>query len=75
MFEGLGRHGLEAFTNKELSHFQSTGLLLHIALTNSTKAYIDYPANLSNILTKFQKVFDSPIDLPSQRTHDHQIPL
>lgn len=33
------------------------------------------PQDISNLLDRFHKVFDEPNGLPSQRSHDHQIPL
>ncbi|GKD76875.1 putative mitochondrial protein [Tanacetum coccineum] len=36
---------------------------------------VSVSAEVEQVLTKFDKVFEVPKDLPPQRSHDHQIPL
>ncbi|XP_073260170.1 uncharacterized protein [Populus alba] len=75
MFQGIGRAGLEALSNKDLFNLQQTGLFLHITMTEHVDSTATYSSDLAVILDKFSHVFDTPTALPPNRSHDHCILL
>ena len=75
-FQGLGRTGIEALSNKESNGLQGTGLFFQIIPSSSSSSEPkSYPSKIGQLLAKFSHVFESPTTLPPRRSHDHKIPL
>ncbi|KAL5777367.1 hypothetical protein ACOSP7_010293 [Xanthoceras sorbifolium] len=72
---GLSRQPLEALSDKELMHLEGIGYFLQIVPETHQVTTIGLSHDLNQLLTEFQQVFESPIELPPRRTHDHRIPL
>ena len=75
MFQGIGRAGLEALSNKDLFNLQQTGLFLQITMTEHVDSTTTYSSDLAAVLDNFAHVFDTPTALPPNRSHDHRILL
>ena len=75
MFQGIGRAGLEALSNKDLFNLQQTGLFLQITMTEHVDSTTTYSSDLAAIHDKFLHVFYTPTALPPNRSHDHRILL
>ncbi|XP_011027642.1 PREDICTED: transposon Ty3-G Gag-Pol polyprotein [Populus euphratica] len=75
MFQGIGRAGLEALSNKDLFNLQQTGLFLQITMTEHVDSITTYSSDLAAVLDKFAHVFDTPTTLPPNRSHNHRILL
>ncbi|KAL5844476.1 hypothetical protein ACOSQ3_010530 [Xanthoceras sorbifolium] len=75
ILHGLSRQPLEALSDKELMHLEGIGYFLQIVPETHQVTTIGPSHDLNQLLTEFQQVFESPIELPPRRTHDHRIPL
>ncbi|KAJ9559053.1 hypothetical protein OSB04_013667 [Centaurea solstitialis] len=74
--QGIRPNSLQSFNSKDLHLLQGTAFLLNISLTSvDVDEFQKYPKGITELLTKFQEVFNSQPGLPPKRAHDHQITL
>ena len=61
--------------DKKLANLKGLGFFLQIVPIEVNENFTAHLNDLTQLLTKFQPVFNEPISLPPKRPHDHHIPL
>lgn len=61
--------------DKKVANLKGLGFFLQIVPVEVNENFTAHLHNLTQLLTKFQPVFNEPTSLPPKRPHDHHIPL
>ncbi|XP_035549739.1 uncharacterized protein LOC118349426 [Juglans regia] len=58
-----------------ITGLEHRSMFLHMISVNSQEDFVQEPEMITQLLSRFSKVFEEPSGLPPQRSHDHQINL
>ena len=75
IFQGLYQPSYTVFRDKELVNLEGLGFFLQIVPVEVNENFTAHPNDLTQLLTKFQSIFNEPTSLPPKRPQDHHIPL
>ncbi|KAH7521526.1 hypothetical protein FEM48_Zijuj07G0042900 [Ziziphus jujuba var. spinosa] len=74
-FQGLRRAPISTLEKGDLCSLDGIAYLMVVLKEQSMDTTITLPQELRHLLDEFRKVFTTPTELPSLRSHDHAIPL
>jgi len=75
IFQGLYQPSYTVFRDKELVNLEGLGFFLQIVPVEVNENFTAHPNDLTQLLTKFQPIFNEPTSLPPKQPQDHHIPL